>query len=332
MISHLSIVYFLIHLLLLIQCEIVQTETIKNSEKTCGENRLQTVSDDHLQVCYLNDMLRNNSILVWFTIGRSLKDLFDLYRFVLQPTEGSLSTSNTPEILTNFTQLIDLNNSLRMYKLDSGEYEVCIEFQSNSTPFIFRLRDGCISIQIGESSDKSFNPSPTPLLVALAIAIVLFFILGLVVQWIKGKRQKKYQDENKTRERSATVLSTGALKEQRDRVIRKLFHRHIDEPRPSRMRQWARNRAFRHRISTPEQEFERPRLLTRLNRRLFSSNDLLTPPRSRAETISRDRTPSLGSMLTTDNIYTISEKRHQQMPAKKILFYLSPPEDESERL
>ena len=323
MINHL---FLIINLLLVTKYKIVQTQTIKTSEGMCVDNHLQIISINPFDVCYLND-ISDNSIVVWFTIEESLNDTFDFYRFILRSSDKSLSSNGIIKLLTNFTELIDLKNSLRIFNLNSNEYDVCIEFDSNRTKFIYQPRDGCISIEIGKSSHETLKHTPGTLLIALAVAIILFFILGLVVQWAKGKYQKKQLDDDKPRTRSSSILSAITSKEQRDRFVRNLFHRHIDQPRASRMRQWARSRAFRHRVSTPEHEFEKPRIFRKRSRQLFPSTDRLSEPRSRTGTISRTRTPSLGSMLTTNNIYTISENEHTKMPSKRPSFHLSPTEE-----
>ena len=213
--------------------------------------------------------------------------------------------------------MIDFNNSLRLFNFDSGQYEVCIEFQSALSAFIYQPRDGCIVISIGKSTSESFSHSSTPLLIALASGIILFFILGLVVQWTQAKRRKKAEDDDEEhhRSRSSSVLSTLTLKQQRDRLIGNFFHRYIDQPRSSRLRQWARNRAFRHCISTQEQEFERPRTLKRLSQFFSSATDQLSQSRSQ-ETI-----PTI-SNLTTNDI-----KDRLSVPSRNVSFHLSPLEE-----
>lgn len=246
--------YFICISIILIKIVIIQTH---NSNEICVENPFQTISANNFTVCYLND-IENHSILVWFTIGKIVNDTFDSYRFILRSIDDHKISSNIMiKILTDFTKLIDFYNSLRIFYLDSGQYEICIEFQSNFTKFIYQPRDGCIAIEIGHLIHRSFHQSSIPLLIALTSGIVLFFILGLVVQWFKTKHQNNSNNNNKLRQsHSSHVFSTAALKQQSDRIIRNLFSRHIDQPRSSRIHQWARNRAFRHRISTQEHEFD----------------------------------------------------------------------------
>jgi hypothetical protein len=179
-------------------------------------------------------------------------------------------------MLTNFTELIDLNNSLRILNLHSGQYEICIDFQMNSTSYIYSPRYACIPIRIGELLHGSFKQSSTQLLIALATGIILFLILCHIVQSIK---KKQHEDVPETRCRSSSILSTTSLKKQRDRIVRKLFRRHMDQSGGSRMQQWARNRAFRHRISTSEQEIQHGNPILQWNKQsLSSSNDIYTIP------------------------------------------------------
>ena len=259
-------------------CLIIHTQRSKDHQEICIKNYFQ----NNLRVCYLNNN-RNRSILVWFIIDNTLLDLFHLYRFILRSIdEISLSTRNI-HILTNFTELIDLNNSLRILNLDTGQYEICIDFQSNITSYIYSPRNSCIPIRIGELLHRSFKQSSIQLFIALISGIILFLILGLVVQWIKTKRIENQQDDKKIKEdpeqrsRNSSILSTVSLKKQRDRIVRKLFRNHIDQLDDSQMRQWARNRAFRHRISTQEQEIQCTRTIQRRNQQI-STNDIYTIP------------------------------------------------------
>jgi len=198
MINHLSIIIIGINFYVLSKCSVVQTQKLDNNKEICVENQFQISSTNHLKLCYFND-IQNHSILVWFIIEESLNDTFDFYRFILRSMDNLLSSNIIIKTLTNFTKLVDFNNSLRIFNLDSGRYEVCIEFQSNFSIFIYRPRDGCIQIQIGQSSQVSSKQNQTPLLIILATGIVLFFILGLIVQWAKSKRKKCQYDVNKPR-------------------------------------------------------------------------------------------------------------------------------------
>lgn len=255
MINYFSLIFISI---ILIKCTIVQIHPTDNRKESCVENPFQRISANNFTVCYLND-IESQSIVVWFINGKIVNETFDYYRFVLRSIDNSISSNIIIKSLTNFTKLIDFKNSLRMFNLESSQYEVCIEFQSNFSRFVYQPRDGCISIPIGELSHQSFKQCSTALPIALASGIVLFFILGLIVQWAKKKRQNNNNgdDNNETRLRSSSILSTISLRQQSDRVIRNLFHRYIDQPRSSRLRQWARSRAFRHRILTQDHEFEK---------------------------------------------------------------------------
>ncbi len=309
MFNYLVLIFISSHCLLLTTCLIIHTQRAKENEEICVKNNFPTISINNLHVCYINNN-RDHSILVWFRINKILFNLFHFYRFILRSIdEASLSTINI-HMLTNFTELIDLNNSLRIFNLDSGQYEICLDFQSNVTKYIYSPRNGCISIRLGEFLHRSFRQSSTQLFIALVTGIILFLILGLVVQWIKTtKIQKQLSNENKTksseenpeqRSRSSSILSTVPLRKQRDRIARKLFRRHIDQPDPSRLRQWARNRAFRHRISTQEQEIEQ------------WNNQILT-------TTSQTN----HSSSTTNDIYIIPMNEC----SRKISFYLNPSEE-----
>jgi hypothetical protein len=310
MINHLFIILIGFTLLLSIKCLIVHTQRAKDNEEICVKDHFQSTSRNDLRLCYMNNN-RDRSILVWFTVSQSLSDKFHSYRFILRSIEESLFSTLHIQILTNFTELIDLNNHLRIINLNVGQYEICVEFHLNSSLFIYQPRDGCIPIRIGELLHGAFKQSSIQLLIALTAGIVLFFILGLIVQRIKGKRARNDQPKHKSpdqeqRPRTSSILSAVSLRKQRDRIVRKLFRRHIDPPSTSRMRQWARNRAFRHRISTQEQETERPRL-----------NHL-------PETKISEDSPSLStSIVTTNDIYVIPTNESSQ----KISFYLNPSED-----
>jgi hypothetical protein len=191
-----------------------------------------------------------------------------------------------------------------MFHLETGHYEVCIEFQSESPSFIYQPRDGCISIPVGISPHKLFKQSSRALLIALASAIVLFFILGLVVQWAKEKRRKELQEnENQLPSPSSRKPSVISLKQQQDDLINKIFQQNIDQTRSSRMQQWAHNRAHRHSIAIEEQDFERPILLRKWGKNSLISTD-----------------PS------SNMIHTISGKEHQQISPRKNSFHLSLPE------
>lgn len=261
MFQHLSRLLVISSFLSLIECLIVPTLRVRDSQQICLQDQLRPRSTPFLTMCYVNN-IRLRSMFIWFTTpGGMINNRFSFYRFVLRSIdELSLAAAYTIQ-LTNFTELVDTNNSLRLLNLDSGQYEICLEFYSNASWFVYQPRDGCITVRIGESSHASFRQSSTELFITLTMTITLFFILGLVVQWRKSKRialDQHQQPPAVPRARASSLLSTTSLKKQRDRIVRKLFRRHMDQPGASRMRQWARNRAFRHRISTQEQDLEQP--------------------------------------------------------------------------
>jgi len=237
------------NIFLITNCLIIHTQRSKDNEEICIKNHFHSISTNNLRVCYTNNN-HDHSILIWFTIDKSLSNIFHFYRFILRSIdEISLSTINI-YMLTNFTELIDLNNSLHILNLNSGQYEICIDFQINSTSYIYSPRYGCIPIRIGKLLHGSFKQSSTQLLIALTTGIILFLIICHIVQ---------------------------SLKKQRDGFVRKLFRRHIDQSNNSRMQQWARNQAFRHRISTQEQEIQKwnKQIFTTENNR---SNDIYIIP------------------------------------------------------
>jgi hypothetical protein len=289
------------------KCLRSQTHKTNKTQEICVENQFPTNSINYLNICYLND-IEEHCINVWFTIGRSLNDTFDYYRFTLRSIDHALLSHKVIETLTNFTKLMDLNNSLRMFNLGTGEYEVCVEFQSDFPQFIYQPRDGCISIVIGHVIHHIFEQNSTPLLIILAITIVIFFVLGLVVQSVKKKRQKRLQkDENEI----------PSSEQHRENLIKIFFRRYIDQPRTSRLRQWARNQAFRHRISNEEQESERPNLLRNWSRYVLTS-------------LSRHRMPNTEPVLTRNAIRMISvcENEHPTnlsttTTIRKVVFDLS---------
>ncbi len=275
MINHLFLILISNHFLLITTGLIIHTQRTKENEEICLKNHFRSFSTNNLRVCYTNNN-RDRSIYIWFTIDKSLHSIFHFYRFILRSIDKvSLSTMNI-YMLTNFTELIDLNNSLRILNLHSGQYEICIDFQMNSTSYIYSPRYACIPIRIGELLHGSFKQSSTQLLIALATGIILFLILCHIVQSIK---KKQHEDVPETRCRSSSILSTTSLKKQRDRIVRKLFRRHMDQSGGSQMQQWARNRAFRHRISTSEQEIQHGNPILQWNKQsLSSSNDIYTIP------------------------------------------------------
>ena len=144
------------------------------------------------------------------------------------------------QILTNFTELINYNNSIRVSNLDFGQYEICLEFQMNFKMFIYQPRDGCIPIRVGELSYQAVKANPVPVLFELACSIPLFFIFGLIIHWNEAKCKRKRQNDDKPRSRSASILSVMSWGDQRARM-RNLFYHYIDQPQVSHIRQWARS-------------------------------------------------------------------------------------------
>ena len=299
---------------------LVQARKLKHPE-ICVDNQIQTYSINHLTLCYSNH-LEERLTFVWFSVGESLNDTFDLYRFTFRVQETHLSSRSTIKLLTNFTQLIDANNSLRMFNLDTGDYEVCIEFHSETPLFIYQPRDGCIAIAVGRSTSKTFAHDSTPLLIALASGIVIFFVLGLVVQWGKDRRRKRVPIErSEPRSLSSRILSTRSLKQQRDRLIKNLFQQHLDEPQSSQIRQWARDQAFRHRISTHELDFDRSNFIRKWNKQLFPSIEQSRSARS------SPRIPSAEAILNLDKPPTISEEIFPPRLPGKVTFDLASLDD-----
>lgn len=286
------------HLFLSTTGLIIHTQRAKENEEICVQNHAPSVSSNHLLVCHINNN-RDRSILIWFKIDRTLFELFHFYRFILRSIDDITHLTNQIQLLTNFTELIDLNNSLRVYNLNSGKYEICLDFQANSTAYVYSPRNGCISIHIGEFLHRSFKQSSTQLFIALISGIILFLLLGVIVQWVKSRQiEAPSPPENKKksaqeRSRSSSILSTVSLTKQR------LFRRHFDRPDPSQMRQWARNRAFRHRISTPDNE------------------------QSRWSRPSTTAAAQKNCPLNKNDIYIIP----MNDPSRKISFYLTPTEE-----
>ncbi|UJR27145.1 hypothetical protein I4U23_008444 [Adineta vaga] len=319
------IIFICVYFFILLQYSSIQSYQLKSNEKICFAD---CFSND-VQINYLYDK-SDHSNRVWFTLGTCWNGAFDFYRYILRSVNILTYTSDNYKPLTNFTELLDYNNSLRIYNLDSGIYEICIEFQINQTQWIYQPRNACILIPVGELLHESYKQDPTSLLIALAIGIVLFFILGLVVQRIKVKRKRRDDmddiDDN-PRSRSSSVLSMTSFKQHRDRLVNSLFHRHIEQPRISAMRQWARDRAFRHRISTQDQDIEKPKRSRRWSKSIIPSRDPSFYARSRATTISSDKIPTSEPVLATNRTDTISDKKQNHVSSTKISFHLSPSEE-----
>ncbi|CAF0940387.1 unnamed protein product [Adineta ricciae] len=239
-------------------CLIIHTQRTKDNEEICVQNHFESQTNDHLLVCHINNN-RDRSILIWFKIDPTLFNFFHFYRFILRTVDEISLSTNHIHLLTNFTELVDQNNSLRILNLNSGQYEICLDFQSNNTTYIYSPRNACIAIRIGELLHRSFKQSSIQLFIALITGIILFLLLGLVVQHVKSKQIERTDSEQivtdnkkkqspQERSRSSSILSSVISTKQR------LFRRYIDQPDPSQIRQWARNRAFRHRISTQDND------------------------------------------------------------------------------
>ena len=280
MLRYLLIALLYSYVFMQVQCLIIHTQRTKENEEICLKNHFRTFSNNHFRLCYTNHN-RDQSIRVWFQMEKSLHRIFHFYRFILRSIdEYSLSTTNI-YMLTNFTELIDLNNTLKIFQLHLGYYEICIDFQSNLTSYIYSPRYACLPIRIGEYLHGSFKQSSTQLLIALATGIILFLILCHVVQSWKNRDGISHETDElpQERSRSLSILSTSSLKKQRDRLVRKIFRQHLDQINRSQMQQWARNRAFRHRISTSEQEIQQINSMRSWKREMSdSSNDIYTIP------------------------------------------------------
>ncbi|CAF1053053.1 unnamed protein product [Rotaria sordida] len=330
MYNHLLIILIGSNFLLLTTSLIIHKQRGKDREEICVKNHFQSIITNNLRVCYINNY-RDRSIFIWFTIEQSLLNIFHAYRFTLRSIdEVSLSTTNI-HILTNFTQLIDLNNSLHILNLDIGQYEICIDFQSYSKSYIYSPRNGCIFIRRGELLHRSFKQGSTQLFITLVISIVLFLIIGIIVQSIKVQRIRKHKqlsnDNNKTKSyeenqeqqyQNSSILSRESLKNQHhDQFVSKLFRRHIDQSDTSRMQQWICNRIFRHRTSIKNQKIKQLQQIQRRNKQI------LTPTSSmRKINIQKNHSSSIPTSTKYD-IYTIPMNKL----SRKISFYLTPSEE-----
>ncbi|CAF2077685.1 unnamed protein product [Rotaria magnacalcarata] len=290
--NHLFTILIRSHFLLLSTCLIIHEHRVKDSEETCLDNYFRSITTNYLRPCYTYNY-RDRSIFVWFTIEQSLFQIFHGYRFVLRSIdEISLSTISV-HILTNFTQLIDTNNTLHILNLDPGLYEVCIDFQSYSTFYIYSPRNGCVFIRRNELLNSSFKQNSTRLVMASIIGIVLFLIVTICFQLIKLYRREK--DDSEHRIKRSMMLSS---KKQRNHLLRKLFRRHInDQPDSSRLRQWIPNRVVRNcfSIKKPSEQIEQIS--------------------TKKKIISQKKLPSSVSTSTTNDIYTI--------PMNRLSFYLT---------
>lgn len=232
---------------------VVPRPRARDNQAICLNQRSDPQS--HVHLCYVSNV-HLRSMVIWFITPSLFFETFRFYRFILRSIDEVSLVTTRRYILTNYTELIDRNNSLRLYNLQAGQYELCLEFQSNETWFPYQTSDHCLDFRLGHLSHHSFRQSSTELLLTLTTSIALFLVLGLFVQCRKSQRTLP-QGPLTPRGRASSLLSTVSLKKQRERIVRKLFRRHMDQSEDSHIRRWARNRAFRHRISTQESDAER---------------------------------------------------------------------------
>ena len=220
--------------------------------RTCVQNQPNGINGENLNVCAEYD-INDRSLLVWFNLNRALNSTFDQFRFVLRSRDRAIAHGEYLQNITEFDRF-DLENSVRLENLDAGIYEICVEFRQNLSDFIYEPRDGCVAIQIGEVSHRTFDQSSVPILVILAAAILIFFLLGLTVPPLKKKHDQRR-------------AATGFAPSHRARgFVRALFQRHVeDEGRTTSLRQWARVRVLRHMHSLDPDTFLFRTVLDRYN-------------------------------------------------------------------
>lgn len=312
------------NLLLLTSCLIIHKQNTKDTEEICVENYFPSIKSNSLRPCYINNY-RDRSIFVWFTIEQSLFNIFHAYRFILRSiNEISLSTVNI-HILTNFTQLTDLNNSLHILNLEPGQYEVCIDFQSHLTSFIYSPRNGCIFIRRNELASGAFKQNSTQLFIASVIGIILFLIFTIVGQLIKVQRKgndeqslddikvKSYENTQIQQVKSSDEVSKGSSKNQRNLIVRKLFRRHADQTESSRLQHWTLNRVFRHCMSLEKQQAKQAKEIKRKNKEI----SMMKKIKSQKAHVSSNETSNIS------DIYTIPMNKL----SRKVSFYLTPIEE-----
>lgn len=306
MYNHLYIILIFSNFILLTTCLIIHKQRTKDREEICVKNQFRTITPNYLRLCYINNH-RDHSILVWFTIDETLLNIFHAYRFVLRSIdELSLATTNIHN-LTNFTKLIDLNNSLHVLNLDLGQYEICVDFQSTSTSYIYSPRTGCITIRNGDLINRSFKQS-TQLFIALITVILCFLIIGIIIEWMKEKPNESANDEKvkayEHRTKTTKIFSTSSLKRQQNQITKKLFRHRNDQSNISSVRQWILDRALHHRVSIQEKDVKISRQIERKNKQRSSMK------KTNSE---KDQSSS------TNNVYTI--------PMDRFSFYLTQPGD-----
>ncbi|CAF0754503.1 unnamed protein product [Adineta ricciae] len=321
MFNYLLVVFIHLTFSVLFHCLHIQAYEFKSNVTDCAEDCLT----DNLYVSYAYDS-SNHSYVIWFTVESCWHRTPNFFRFILRAIDILSHATVNSKPIANFTEITDRNNSIRILNLQSGIYEICIEFELYKTKWIYQPRNACVVIQSRDLLHESYRQDPTSLMIALASGVVLFFILGLVVQRAKVKRKRRddNQDDN-PRARSSSVLSMTSIKQHRDRLVRNLFRRHIEQPRMSAIRQWAHDRAFRYRVSTRDHRAQKPRRLQQWKNNLIRSREHSFEQRSRAATDSSDIIPSSELTITVDPVYTISERTQNQPLSRRTSHHLLPP-------
>ena len=237
---HLTLICICAPLVLLDPCLPIATQLIQGGQDASATDGEATDSVDTLTVSYTND-LSTRSFVVWFAIGSPFNDTFDLFRFTLR-SMGHSSAHPTETLVTNFTLLTGEENRLRLFKLDSGQYDVCIDFRSNSSNFVYRPRDGCVTFRVGEGLARAAESNSLPLVVALVVAAAIFFLAGVIVTFVK-KRLLIYRQPSATPDNLPPETR-----------VRKLFHRHLDRPHLSRFHLFKHRRGSRYILPSEELE------------------------------------------------------------------------------
>ncbi|CAF0849704.1 unnamed protein product [Didymodactylos carnosus] len=242
---------------------------LHSADAICAENDyVLSASANNLQFCSEIIQEKPSIVSVWFTIGFNLTQHFGYFCFTLVTISVASGNKETMESnfhrvnITDYTELTDTNNSLTIKELNPGQHEICVQFLDRVTMFIYVPRDGCLRIQVG-IIPPSFKQDSTSQFIILTGTIVLFFIMGLLVQNHKSRRDRKqheleFDDETDTRTRSYTNASTLS---KRTNFLKNLFHKHIDQPELTKVQLWAKSR-YRHRLSadiSPQRELNNTR-------------------------------------------------------------------------
>ena len=225
---------------LLNACVPIETQLIQADQDVSAADDRSSDAADTLLVGYTND-LSTRSFVVWFTSGSPFNETFDLFRFTLRSMSHS-SAHATERLVTNFTTLTGEENRLRLFKLDSGQYDVCIDFRLNTSSFVYRPRDGCVTIRVGEGLTRASESSSLPLVVALVVAAAIFFLAGVIVTFAK-KRLVKYRPPSATPDQLPPETQVNTL-----------FQRHIDRPHRSRFHLFKHRRGSRYILPSEELE------------------------------------------------------------------------------